>query len=90
MVYFRNGVFKKAVDFSKSTVTIRNGIKHKLTIHDVHVAGRIINWHLKFDYAEHLTTWSNTIVKFSKGLKTEIDSIQQSVGSLMRLKSKLI
>jgi len=90
MVYFRNGVFKNAADFRKSTVTIPKGKLNRLVIHDVHVAPRVINWHLKFDNAKDLNTWFNTIVKFSKGLKSEIDVIRQSVGSPVSLISKLI
>jgi len=90
MVYFRNAVFKKAADFRKSTVTIPKGKEQRLNIHEVHVASRVISWHLKFDNAKHRNTWCNTIVKFSKVLTTEIDGKPQSVDSPMNRISMLI
>jgi hypothetical protein len=90
MVYFKKHVFKKVADFRESTVTIPKGKQLRLNIHDVHVASRVTDWQLKFDSAKHLKTWCETIVKFSKGLKTEIDGIQPSLSSPRNLISKLI
>jgi len=90
MIYFKKDVFKKAVDFRKSTVTIPKVKQLMLIINDLHVSSRVTNWQLKFESAKHLSTWCKTIVTFSKGQKTEIDGIRQSVGSPMNLVSKQI
>jgi len=90
MIYFKKDVFKKAADFRKSTVIIPKDKLLRLNIQDVHVASRVTNWQLKFGNAKQLNFWCKTFVKFSKGLKTEIDEIRQSVGSPMNLISKLI
>jgi hypothetical protein len=90
MIYFKKHVFKKVADFRKSTVTIPKGKQLRLNIDDVHVASRITNWQLKFESVKQLNTWYKTILKFSKGLKTEVDRIRQSVGSPMNFLSKLI
>jgi len=90
MIYFNKDVFKQVADFRKSTVTIPNGKQVRLNIHDVHVASRVTNWQLKFDSAKQLDTWCETILKFSKGMKTEIDEIQESFGFPGNLISKLI
>lgn len=76
MLYFKKDDFRKFADFRKSTVSMPKGKQQRLSIQDVYVRSVSTNWELKFDSANHLITWCETIAEISKGLNDEVVKLQ--------------
>merc|ERR1719320_903006 len=65
MLYFKKDIFKRVVDFRKSTPFIPKGKQFKLNIRGLYVDSKASDWLLKFENEKTLDTWYETILKFS-------------------------
>jgi len=66
MLYFKKDIFKRVVDFRKSTPFIPKGKQFKLNIRGLYVDSKASDWLLKFENEKKLDTWYETILKFSE------------------------
>jgi len=81
MIYFRNEVYKKVADFRKCSVLKSKSKPCRLTVKDVYINNKRMDWPLEFASSNYLNIWYSTISS-AKVFKKDNDEAFIALGSV--------